>query len=53
MHLRSTATMPRRQQHTTPTTLVLHILCRVHHVRDTAAQREKAESQSPGTVKSY
>ena len=48
MHLRRPTPMPRRQQHATPSTLVLHILCRIHHVRDTTAQRKQAESNGPG-----
>jgi len=48
MHLRRPTAMPRRQQHTTPSTLMLHILCRTHHVGDTTAQGEETESDSPG-----
>lgn len=52
MHLGRPTTMPRRQQHTTPPTLMLHILCRIHHVGDTTAQGEKTETDGPGTIAS-
>jgi hypothetical protein len=42
--------MPRRQQYTTSSTLVLHVLGRAYQVRNTSEAREAAETSGPGTI---
>jgi hypothetical protein len=48
MHLRGSATVPGSQQHAAAPTLMLHVLERVHQVRDARqTEREAAENESP------
>lgn len=50
VHLGGATAMPRSKQHTTPSTLVLHILERVHNIRDTSQAAKTAKTRAPGTI---
>ena len=50
MHLGRPAAMPRRQQHTTPSTLVLYVLEAVHDVGDASETAKTAETGGPCTI---
>ena len=49
MHLGRPATMPRSQQDTTPSTLMLHVLEGIHNIRNTAEAETAAETCGPCT----
>lgn len=50
VHLGGAAAMPRSKQHTAAPTLVLHILERVHKVRDTSQAHQAAQTGSPSAI---
>lgn len=50
MHLSGAAAVPCSKQHTAAAALVLHVLERVHDVRDAAQAEQAAETESPRAI---
>ena len=53
MHLRRPTPTRRREQNATFPTVVLHVLERVHEIRDTPETDEAAEAECPRTIYSH